>query len=137
MDSHSVDFQQQDLSVIKFNRILQQIKTGLLQNYPFESGGLVFSNGEVCFYKSKKDHCHSYLPSFQFYKDLLVKDVWFSFHSHLHLLKQSDDDIFFIKNYNIPIIIYSLNYNCFLSVNTKNETNYFTWPVEEGRLPVF
>lgn len=137
MDCPSEDFQQRDLSVIKFNSILTVIKRELLANYPFEHGGLVDFDGNVSFYPSKKGHCHFYLPCFDFYKCLLNKKIWFSFHSHLHLLKPSEDDFFFIKNYDIPIIIYSLNYNSFLSVNTKNETNYFTWPFEEVDLPIF
>ena len=40
-----------------------------------------------------------------------------------------------MKNYDIPIIIYSLNKNTFLSVNIKNETNLITWNFEEACLP--
>jgi hypothetical protein len=61
------------------------------------------------------------MPPNDFFMSLIRKPIFFSFHSHLHLLTPSEEDIFFIKNFNIPIIIYSLNWNRFLSVNIKNE----------------
>ena len=129
------DFRELDHIIIKHKHILLQIKSLLLKNYPFETGGLVDENLNIFHYNSVCNSCHSYIPPAEFFFDLINKKILFSFHSHLHLLKPSDEDIFFLKNYDIPIIIYSLNYNRFLSVNINNETGRFTWFTKEIDLP--
>lgn len=135
MDYLMVDFLEQDLSIIKHKNLFKSIKKFLLQKYPFESGGLVDQDLNILYYQSIYDSCHSYFPPPQFYVDLVKKPILFSFHSHLHLLKPSEEDIFFLKSYDIPIIIYSLNYNRFLSVNINNETSGFTWYTKKIDLP--
>jgi proteasome lid subunit RPN8/RPN11 len=137
MDYRLVDFQEQDRTIIKLNIVLKDIKSFLISNYPFESGGLVDSDFNIYKYKAKNQSCHVFMPPDDFFITLIRKPILFSFHSHLHLLTPSKEDIFFIKNYDIPIIIYSLNWNRFLSVNIKNETSYFTWPIEKDSLCFF
>jgi proteasome lid subunit RPN8/RPN11 len=135
MDCRLVDFQEQDHTIIKLNIVLKDIKNFLISNYPFESGGLVDFDFNVYKYKAVNPSCHRFMPPNDFFMSLIRKPILFSFHSHLHLLTPSEEDLFFIKNFNIPIIIYSLNWNRFLSVNIKNETSYFTWPLEKDSLP--
>ena len=135
MDYLLVDFQEQDHSITKLNNAIKEIKIFLLSNYPFESGGLVDCDFNVYKYKAVNPSCHRFMPPDDFFMSLIRKPILFSFHSHLHLLTPSEEDLFFIKNFNIPIIIYSLNWNRFLSVNIKNETSYFTWPLEKDSLP--
>lgn len=137
MDYLLEDSQEQDLTIIKLNNILKDIKYFLLSNYPFESGGLVDCNYNIYKYTAKNQNCHSFMPPDDFFLTLIRKPILFSFHSHLHLLTPSEDDLFFIKNYDIPIIIYSLNWDRFLSVNIKHETSYFTWPIEKDSLRLF
>jgi len=127
-----VDFLEQDLTIIQCKFLLKSIKNYCLSNYPYESGGLIFRNGSLKSYQSKIKDCHNYLPIDDFYTDIVKNNnIVASFHSHLNSLTPSDNDFFFIKNYDIPIIIYSLNDNTFLSVNIKNETNLITWNFEE------
>jgi hypothetical protein len=127
-----VDFLEQDLSTIQFEKILNAIQSYCLSNYPYESGGLIYKDGSIKTYASQINDCNRYLPIYEFYIDLVKgENVLASFHSHLYILKPSDDDLFFIKNYDIPIIIYSLNNKAYLSVNIKNETNLITWPFEK------
>ena len=137
MDYLLEDSQEQDLTITKLNKILEEIKIFLLSNYPFESGGLVDSDLNIYKFKSKNPNCHEFFPPDEFFMKVIRKKILFSFHSHLHLLNPSEQDIFFIKNYDIPIIIYSLNWNRFLSVNIKHETSYFTWPIKEDSLCIF
>ena len=137
MDYPLEDSQEQDHTIIKLNFILKDIKSFLLSNYPFESGGLVDIDFNIYKYKANNPSCHSFMPPDDFFITLIRKPILFSFHSHLHLLTPSEDDIFFIKNYDIPIIIYSLNWDRFLSVNIKHETSYFTWPIEKDSLRIF
>ena len=137
MDYHLEDFQEQDHTIIKLNIVLKEIKNFLLSNYPFESGGLVDKNLNIYKYKSNYQSCHRFHPPDDFFLKIIRGDFLFSFHSHLHLLTPSDEDDFFIKNYDIPIIIYSLNWDRFLSVNIKHETSYFTWPITEDSLSIF
>jgi len=110
------------------------IKKLLLNNYPFESGGLIDENLNILYYPSLQNNCHSYYPPPQFFVSVVKKKILFSFHSHLHILDPSEEDIFFLKNYDIPIIIYSLNYDCFLSVNIKNEGSRSTWNIKKINL---
>jgi proteasome lid subunit RPN8/RPN11 len=137
MDYLLEDFQEQDLTIIKLNKALEEIKTFLLSNYPFESGGLVDKDYNIYKYTSDNPSCHRFFPPNDFFLKLIRKQFLFSFHSHLHLLNPSEEDIFFIKNYDIPIIIYSLNWDRFLSVNIKHETSYFTWPITKDSLCIF
>ena len=137
MDCLSEDSQEQDLITIKLNNTLKDIKSFLLSNYPFESGGLVDYDFNIYKYTANHQSCHKFMPPDDFFLTLIRKPILFSFHSHLHLLTPSEDDIFFIKNYDIPIIIYSLNWDRFLSVNIKHETSYFTWPIEKDSLCFF
>jgi len=131
-----VDFLGQNLSIIQYKDLLKSIKNYCLSNYPYESGGLIFANGVTKEYKSKIKDCHNYLPIDDFYIDIVKnQNVVASFHSHLNSLTPSGNDLFFMKNYDIPIIIYSLNKNTFLSVNIKDETNLITWNFEEACLP--
>ena len=135
MDYLLVDFQEQDHSITKLNNAIKEIKIFLLSNYPFESGGLVDCDFNVYKYKAVNPSCHRFMPPDDFFTTLIRKPMLFSFHSHLHLLTPSEEDLFFIKNFDIPVIIYSLNWNGFLSVNIKNETSYFTWPIKKNSLP--
>lgn len=135
MDYLMVDSQALDPTIIKHKTLFKSIKKHLLQKYPFESGGLVDQDLNILYYPSIKNSCHHYFPPDEFYLDLIRKPILFSFHSHLHLLKPSEEDIFFLKSYDFPIIIYSLNYNSFLSVNINNETSGFTWYTKKIDLP--
>lgn len=130
-----VDSQALDPTIIKHKTLFKSIKKLLLQKYPFESGGLVDQDLNILYHPSIKNSCHRYFPPDEFYLDLIRKPILFSFHSHLHLLKPSEEDIFFLKSYDFPIIIYSLNYNSFLSVNINNETSGFTWYTKKIDLP--
>ncbi len=128
MDYLMEDFLVQDLIITKSNeKILLDIKKRLLSYYPFETGGLIDSCQNVHFYQSLNNNCHHYYPPPEFYVSLIKNKIVCSFHSHLHILKPSEQDLFFIKNFDIPIIIYSLNYNRFLSVKYNNEDNCLTW----------
>jgi proteasome lid subunit RPN8/RPN11 len=128
------DFLELDPTIIKHKNLLLSIKKLLLNNYPFESGGLVDKNLNILSYPSLQNDCHSYYPPPQFFVSVVKKKIIFSFHSHLHILDPSEEDIFFLKNYDIPIIIYSLNYDCFLSVNIKNEGSRITWNTQKINL---
>lgn len=122
------DFQVQDLTITKHNKkILLDIKKRLLSHYPFETGGLIDSFKNIHFYESLHNNCHHYYPPPEFYVSLIKNKIVCSFHSHLHILKPSEQDLFFIKNFDIPIIIYSLNYDSFLSVKYNNEDDSLTW----------
>ncbi len=134
MDYHMEDFLELDPTIIKHKNLLLSIKKLLLNNYPFESGGLIDENLNILYYPSLQNDCHSYYPPPQFFVSVVKKKILFSFHSHLHILDPSEEDIFFLKNYDIPIIIYSLNYDCFLSVNIKNEGSRFTWNIKKINL---
>ncbi len=134
MDYHMEDFLELDPTIIKHKNLLLSIKKLLLNNYPFESGGLVDKNLNILSYPSLQNDCHSYYPPPQFFVSVVKKKILFSFHSHLHILDPSEEDIFFLKNYDIPIIIYSLNYDCFLSVNIKNEGSRSTWNTKKINL---
>lgn len=122
----------QDLTSIEANKIFGKIKKICLQHYPFESGGYVTKNLEIKFFKSVRFSCFYYLPDFNFYLDVLNKksEIYFTFHSHLSYDEPSDNDIKFIKVYGIDSLIYIMNQDKFLSVNTKYERNYFSWPFE-------
>ena len=137
MDYLLGDSQEQGHTIIKLNEVIKDIKYFLLSNYPFESGGLVDCDFNVYKYKAINPSCHEFIPPDDFFMTLIRKPMLFSFHSHLHLLTPSEEDIFFIKNFDVPIIIYSLNWDSFLSVNIKNETSYFTWPIEKDSLSIF
>jgi len=128
------DFQELGHIIIKRKDIFLNIKSLLLSKYPFESGGLIDEDLNILYYPSLQDNCHCYYPPPEFFVSVIKKKILFSFHSHLHILDPSEEDIFFLKNYDIPIIIYSLNYNRFLSVNIKNETGCFTWFTKEINL---
>jgi hypothetical protein len=128
------DFLELDPTIIKHKNLLLSIKKLLLNNYPFESGGLIDENLNILYYPSLQNDCHSYYPPPQFFISVVKKKIIFSFHSHLHVLHPSEEDVFFLKNYDIPIIIYSLNYDCFLSVNIKNEGSRITWNTQKINL---
>lgn len=132
-----VDFQEHDHIIIKHKSLFIKIKNLLIQQYPFESGGLVDKDLNILYYPSVDNDCHSYTPPPQFFVDLVKKSILFSFHSHLHILNPSDEDIFFLKSYDVPIIIYSLNNKSFLSVNTNNEASRFTWSTQKISLSDF
>ncbi len=134
MDYHMEDFLELDPTIIKHKNLLLSIKKLLLNNYPFETGGLIDKNLNILYYPSLQNDCHSYYPPPQFFVSVVKKKILFSFHSHLHILDPSEEDIFFLKNYDIPIIIYSLNYDCFLSVNIKNEGSRSTWNTKKINL---
>ena len=52
MDYLLADSQEQDRSIIKLNKAIEEIKKFLLSNYPFESGGLVDFDFNVYKYKA-------------------------------------------------------------------------------------
>lgn len=118
--------------------ILNKIKNYCLNKYPYESGGLVKKNSEIIFCESMRKDLINFMPEKSFYKHLCEpEDISFTFHSHLFSTDVSENDIFFIKNFDIPITIYSLKYNFFSSVNIKNEKIITTWYFEKAGLWVF
>ena len=127
------------LKYIKFSVLenSNRSKFEIVENTPDSfTFSLIFTNGVIKEYPSKIKDCHNYLPIDDFYIDIVKnQNVVASFHSHLNSLTPSGNDLFFMKNYDIPIIIYSLNKNTFLSVNIKDETNLITWNFEEACLP--
>lgn len=123
------DFRALGLITTRHKKLFAEIKKLLLRKYPFESGGLVDFDLNILHFSSKKDNCLTYYPPDEFYLSLIRNKYLFCYHSHLHILRPSEDDLFFIKNYDLPLIIYSLNFDKFLSVNRYNETNCLTWPV--------
>lgn len=129
MDYHLADFLGLNHTITKHKDLFFDIKKILLRKYPFEHGGLVDLDFNVLEYESSHSDCHNYFPNHSFFIDLVRKRHLFSFHSHLHFLDPSENDLFFIKNYNIPIIIYSLNYDTFLGVNTRYERYCFSWNI--------
>lgn len=129
MDFRMEDFRGLDPTITRHKSLFAGIKRLLLSKYPFESGGLVDFDLNIFPFQSKKDNCWTYYPPDEFYLSIVRNKYLFCYHSHLHILKPSKDDLFFIKNYDLPLIIYSLNFDKFLSVNTKDEANYLTWPV--------
>lgn len=129
MDYHLADFLGLDRLTIKHKTILVDIKRILLSKYPFEHGGLVNHNLEIIEYKSTSLDCHNYIPPQEFFISLVRNKHLFSFHSHLNLVEPSENDLFFIRNYNLPIIIYSLNFDLFLGVNKENEKYRLSWNI--------
>jgi proteasome lid subunit RPN8/RPN11 len=128
------DFQELDHLIIPHNSF-NDIKEYCLKNYPYESGGLVLNTNEIVFIESLRKDMLNYYPSLDFYKYIIKSSlVKFVFHSHLYSPEPSENDIFFIKNYDIPAIIYSLNKNVFLSVNIKHEEINTAWYIEEAGL---
>lgn len=126
------DFQGLDLLNIQ-HKTFNEIKKYCLSRFPYESGGLVKNNDEIIFCESLKKDLINYTPDANFFYHLTrVPAIKYSFHSHLFSPDPSDNDIFFIKNYNIPIIIYSLKYNVFSGVNIKNEKIITTWYFEKA-----
>lgn len=129
-----VDFQEQDLLITQLD-LFNNIRRYCIENSPYESGGLVLKDNKIIYCGSKHKDALNYYPDDIFYLYLRKpENISFSFHSHPDSPYPSDNDIFFIKNYDIPLIIYSLKLNTFLSVNIKNEKINFTWFVEEAGL---
>lgn len=125
-------FLEQDHLNIQSN-IFNTIKNYSLDKYPYESGGLVKNCSEIIFCESVRKDLINFIPDKTFYKHLLKpEDINFTFHSHLFSIDPSENDIFFIKNFDIPVIIYSLKYNVFSSVNIKNEKIITSWFFEEA-----
>lgn len=125
------DFQEPDLSTIQLDTLCE-IKKYCLRNNPFESGGFILKDQRVVCCESFYNDKYNYYPDHSFYLYLTKPDnIAYSFHSHPDSPYPSDNDIFFIKNYDIPIIIYSLKLNVFLSVNIKNEKTIITRFIEE------
>jgi len=125
-------FQELDLLNIQSN-IFNAIKNYCLDKYPYESGGLVKNYSEIIFCESIRKDLINFVPDKIFYNHLCKPDdISFTFHSHLFSADPSENDIFFIKNFDIPIIIYSLKYNIFSGVNIKNEKIITTWYFEEA-----
>lgn len=117
---------------IQYN-IFNKIKNYCLSKYPYESGGLVKNNSEIIFCESVRQDLINFIPDNTFYYHLCKRDdISFTFHSHLFSADPSENDLFFIKNFDIPIIIYSLKYNIFSGVNIKNEKIITTWYFEEA-----
>ncbi len=128
------DFLELDLSTIRFD-VLYKIKTYCLSLSQYESGGLVLKNKEVIYFNSLCENKYNFYPDYAFYLYLRQpENISFCFHSHPDSPYPSDNDIFFIKNYNIPLIIYSIKLNTFLSVNIKNEKTIITRFIEETGL---
>jgi proteasome lid subunit RPN8/RPN11 len=129
-----VDFQVLDLLTMQLD-VLSEIKKYCISLSPYESGGLVLNNKQIIYCDSKYKDSHNFYPDDIFYLYLRrPENISFSFHSHPDSLDPSDNDIFFIKNYDIPLIIYSLKLNTFSSVNIKNEKTIITRFIEEAGL---
>lgn len=126
MGCHTAVFRELGRTITKFS-VFSSIKKELLRAYPFESGGLVYKTGEIRVFHSLQNNCLSYYPSNEFFVSIIKDKPLFCFHSHLHLPKPSNEDLFFLKSYELPLIIYSLNYDCFSSVNIRGEEDYLTW----------
>lgn len=120
-----------DLLTIQLDT-LSRIKKYCLCNRPFESGGLILKNQKIVYCESFNNDKYNFYPDHSFYLYLTKpQNIAYSFHSHPDSPYPSDNDIFFIKNYDIPLIIYSLKLNTFLSVNIKNEKTIITRFIEE------
>ena len=80
-------------------------------------------------------HSHIYAPPYDFYLDIInfKNDILFCFHSHINNEKVSENDLKFIKVYNLDSLIYIIDSKKFLSVNTKYEKNYFSWDFKSAR----
>ena len=127
-----VDFPELNLSITQFD-LLYKIKTYCLSLSPYESGGLVLKNKEIVYFKSLFENEYNFYPDYEFYLYLRQpENISFCFHSHPDSPYPSDNDIFFIKNYDIPLIIYSLRLSTFLGVNIKNEKTIITRFIEEA-----
>jgi proteasome lid subunit RPN8/RPN11 len=127
-----VDSLELNLSTIQFD-LLYKIKTYCLSLSPYESGGLVLKNKEILYFKSLCENEYNFYPDYEFYLYLRKpENISFCFHSHPDSPYPSDNDIFFIKNYDIPLIIYSLRLSTFLGVNIKNEKTIITRFIEEA-----
>ena len=127
-----VDSLELDLSTIQFD-LLSKIKTYCLSLSPYESGGLVLKNEQIIYFKSLCENEYNFYPDYEFYLYLRQpENISFCFHSHPDSPYPSDNDIFFIKNYDIPLIIYSLRLSTFLGVNIKNEKTIITRFIEEA-----
>ena len=126
-----VDSLELNLSTIQFD-LLSKIKTYCLSLSPYESGGLVLKNKKILYFKSLCENEYNFYPDYEFYLYLRQpENISFCFHSHPDSPYPSDNDIFFIKNYDIPLIIYSLRLSTFLGVNIKNEKTIITRFIEE------
>jgi proteasome lid subunit RPN8/RPN11 len=112
------------------NGSLGKIAKNLKKTYPFESGGLVYGDFSVKQFESRTNNRHEYLPVNSFFLSLVRDKPIFCYHSHLNSPEPSEKDLFFVKSYGIALIIYSLHYKVFLSVNSKYETRSFSWPPE-------
>ena len=75
MDYLLADSQEQDRSIIKLNKAIEEIKKFLLSNYPFESGGLVDFDFNVYKYKAVNPSCHRFMPPNDFFMSL-IKEVY-------------------------------------------------------------
>ncbi len=129
------DFQVQDHSNILLYNSFKHIKQYCKKNYPYESGGFIKRDYSLIYVKSIIKDMLNFYPEPVFYNYLRKPDLLkYTFHSHLDCPLPSDNDIFFVKNYDIPIIIYSLNRNIFLSVNIIDEKINTTWYIEEAGL---
>lgn len=123
------DFLAQDHLNIELKNVYAEIKNYCRKKYPFESGGYVTKDFKLHFFDSVKDSCLFYLPKHNFYLDIINKKdtILFAFHSHVSFKDASEEDLKFIKLYDISSLIYIMNSDLFLSVNTRYEKSYLSW----------
>lgn len=124
-----VDFPVQDHMNTELNDIYSKIALYCKKNDPFESGGYVLKDFSIFYFQSSHLHSEFYAPPFEFYLDIINKkeDILFTFHSHISTASVSESDLKFIKTYEISSLIYIINSNEFLSVNTEYEEDRFSW----------
>lgn len=127
------DFPALDLTNIELADVYDKISKYCLDKRDYETGGIVKKDLSVSFFEPIAKHEAVYLPDFDFYLEVInnKKDILFCFHSHLQNDDASEEDLKFIKVYNIPSLIYIINSNKFLSVNTRYEKSRFSWPPAE------
>tara|TARA_E500000305_G_scaffold109324_2_gene113997 strand:- start:545 stop:913 length:369 start_codon:yes stop_codon:yes gene_type:complete len=113
----------------ELNKVYDKIACNSIKNDPFESGGYVKKDFSITFFQSVHLHSHIYAPPYDFYLDIInfKNDILFCFHSHINNEEVSENDLKFIKVYNLDSLIYIIDSKKFLSVNTKYEKNYFSW----------
>jgi len=94
----------------ELTKVYEKIRNYCRNRSTYESGGHVYKNYDIDFFEPVEKHESCYLPNIEFYMNLINKkeDILFSFHSHLEETQPSEEDISFIRVYNINSLIYIL-----------------------------
>lgn len=122
----------QDPMNTELKDVYNEIAVRCSENASIETGGYVDKDLNVCFFDSIVESPDFFIPPHSFYLDIINRkeDILFCFHSHIYNANASEEDIKFIKIYNIPSLIYIIKDSEFLSVNTKYEEDRFSWDIE-------